>query len=638
MTIRKSGGRGGAGPSAGIPSQDHIFGSVAERDTFFTNNPGDLATGIPIFVADGSSTFLEVWGGMAQASYNPATDAANWVRGGSVGLTAAQIKNLYESNPNTNAFTDAFNTLLGLITATQPIDLDGLADSSLNWIFSDSTDGTNPGANNLALNNPVKDNATAINFNVISSVGSARFDEFLVNQQQGGFIFLRERAEANTSILYQISGSTTLDGTRVDVPVTRMRDQGGEFTDGSIIDVHFIGMSTILTTLIGLNSGVIPIRTATGFGPSALTETDTEIISTKPLQVPAGSLSLGGSQILSSGDRFVTFRDGRGNQAYAIGISFDSSGSQAPSFFRLDQETSGLAADVRDTQLSGIQSFGVTSTLNTLSTGISLLPATTGTLTVVGYVGTDNSGAEIFRQSYPVTQADVDNANLPTPAYTPFRTENPTFNLVNDQVFIELSGVDLFGGTQTEPRFLNEVIPSFQALVQLANSVDYITDDNLATKLASTESTEAIQDIVGAMVSGNTETGITVAYDDTDGKLNFFVGSAPTGTETFYHGLSDSDNPGSVALSTLTAETVNTGSGQQFNFSVGPATVNQYVIILAPSDHDLTALTNTGSGFEVLASYTRTINVRTEGGVTYHAYTRGPLVDGFTASYRATLA
>ena len=37
----------------------------------------------------------------------------------------------------------------------------------------------------------------------------------------------------------------------------------------------------------------------------------------------------------------------------------------------------------------------------------------------------------------------------------------------------------------------------------------------------STLTTEEVQDIVGAMVSGNTETNISVTYDDTNGKLNF---------------------------------------------------------------------------------------------------------------------
>ena len=41
--------------------------------------------------------------------------------------------------------------------------------------------------------------------------------------------------------------------------------------------------------------------------------------------------------------------------------------------------------------------------------------------------------------------------------------------------------------------------------------------------------TEEVQDIVGGMVSGNTETNITVSYDDTGGKLNFAAsgGSVP---------------------------------------------------------------------------------------------------------------
>lgn len=39
---------------------------------------------------------------------------------------------------------------------------------------------------------------------------------------------------------------------------------------------------------------------------------------------------------------------------------------------------------------------------------------------------------------------------------------------------------------------------------------------------------ENIQDIVGAMVSGNTETGIAVTYDDTNGKLDFVVDTTIT--------------------------------------------------------------------------------------------------------------
>ena len=54
----------------------------------------------------------------------------------------------------------------------------------------------------------------------------------------------------------------------------------------------------------------------------------------------------------------------------------------------------------------------------------------------------------------------------------------------------------------------------------MQNGLTFTTDTNLTT--------EEVQDIVGAMVSGNTETNIAVTYDDTNGKLNF----ASTDTNT----------------------------------------------------------------------------------------------------------
>ena len=47
-------------------------------------------------------------------------------------------------------------------------------------------------------------------------------------------------------------------------------------------------------------------------------------------------------------------------------------------------------------------------------------------------------------------------------------------------------------------------------------------------------STEAVQDIIGGMVSGNTETRIAVTYDDTSGKLNFVVDDQSSDNNTTY--------------------------------------------------------------------------------------------------------
>ena len=53
------------------------------------------------------------------------------------------------------------------------------------------------------------------------------------------------------------------------------------------------------------------------------------------------------------------------------------------------------------------------------------------------------------------------------------------------------------------------------------------TIDLVVSTTASTitDLTESVEDIVGAMVTANTESGITVAYDDSDGTLDFTVGT-----------------------------------------------------------------------------------------------------------------
>src|SRR5688572_16509963 len=64
----------------------------------------------------------------------------------------------------------------------------------------------------------------------------------------------------------------------------------------------------------------------------------------------------------------------------------------------------------------------------------------------------------------------------------------------------------------------------------------YSTNGTTVIELAagSGPSNEEIQDLVGAMLTGNTETGITVTYQDSDGTIDFEVGvlnslPAPTG-------------------------------------------------------------------------------------------------------------
>jgi hypothetical protein len=85
---------------------------------------------------------------------------------------------------------------------------------------------------------------------------------------------------------------------------------------------------------------------------------------------------------------------------------------------------------------------------------------------------------------------------------------------------------------------------------------------------------ERIQDIAGAMVTGNTETGITVTYQDADGTIDFVVGGLTTAEfaaatlVTEAEGLNSSDNDTSIPTTAAVIDYVSTnvGAGQTLNF------------------------------------------------------------------------
>jgi len=61
--------------------------------------------------------------------------------------------------------------------------------------------------------------------------------------------------------------------------------------------------------------------------------------------------------------------------------------------------------------------------------------------------------------------------------------------------------------------------------LSISRTGDKITFTNTVTDTDTVLTAEQVEDIVGAMVSSNSETGITVSYDDTNGKIDFSVDS-----------------------------------------------------------------------------------------------------------------
>jgi hypothetical protein len=72
---------------------------------------------------------------------------------------------------------------------------------------------------------------------------------------------------------------------------------------------------------------------------------------------------------------------------------------------------------------------------------------------------------------------------------------------------------------------LSEVTIASADHVMIFDATDNALKKGLASDLIEQLTTEQVQDVVGGMVSSNTETGISVNYEDGDGTLDFVIGS-----------------------------------------------------------------------------------------------------------------
>lgn len=121
-------------------------------------------------------------------------------------------------------------------------------------------------------------------------------------------------------------------------------------------------------------------------------------------------------------------------------------------------------------------------------------------------------------------------------AYTPLVTTNFDGNLdatvnnlqafadrVDDLVIYTQEEIEDFVGGMVTGNTEIGIAVTYDDVNGKLNFVAEVTQAELDAVSAAIPSTEAIQDIIGAMVTGNTETGITVTYQDADGTIDFEV-------------------------------------------------------------------------------------------------------------------
>ena len=176
-------------------------------------------------------------------------------------------------------------------------------------------------------------------------------------------------------------------------------------------------------------------------------------------------------------------------------------------------------------------------------TDLNATQLTTGTIPT-GRFGTDNIATSSIASGTLPSGVAVATANINDDAVTYAKIQN--VSATNRILGRDSSGAGV----------IEEITPAnLRTMLNVADGATNVTNTNQLTNgagfITATLTNEQVQDIVGGMLTGNTETGITVTYQDGDGTIDFVVGTLnqdTTGNAATATALETARNIGGVSF------------------------------------------------------------------------------------------
>ena len=166
--------------------------------------------------------------------------------------------------------------------------------------------------------------------------------------------------------------------------------------------------------------------------------------------------------------------------------------------------------------------------------------------------------------------------------------DGATFTIDNDAVtYAKIQNVSatnrILGRDSSGAGVIEEITPAnLRTMLNVADGATNVTNTNQLTNgagfITATLTNEQVQDIVGGMVTGNTESGISVTYQDGDGTLDFAVTSQTD--ENFTTTLKNKLD-GIAASATNVTNNNQLTNGAGFLTSVGTSNISDNAVTMA---------------------------------------------------------
>ncbi len=594
--------------------------------------------------------------------------------------TAAEIKAAYEGESNTNAYTDAEKTKLAAIAA-----------SSNNYVHpnhsgevTSTADGAQVVTDNVIDEANLKVDNSPTNDYVLTAKSSAAGGLTWAEASGGAAITIQEEGSSLSTAAETINfvgANVTASGTGTTKTITV--SGGGEVTvqdEGSALSTAATTLNFVGAGVAASGTGATKTITISGSGGSPVT-TDYQYLELKAHNNASGAFSAGSAdyELVTKGTTTAVSPDQAAamlisiagvlqepNTGTSIGsndgfcidgssIHFGANLTAHPDYIiwmkgsgsHVVADNTVTNAKITDDTIAEVKldihnaPSGTDKYLKYTSNGMEWATAGSGTPEGTVILSTGESGGTKFLredgdgscswQSVPagVTQENVEDwvggmvtGNTETGIAVTYDDSDGTLDFVVASQTPEGTAVLSTGETGTT-KFLR---------VDGDNSCSWQVPPDTNTQL----STEEVQDIVGGMVTGNTETGIAVTYEDGDGTLDFVVGTLnqdTTGTAAIATTVTVADESSDTTCFPLFATAATgdlgpkSGSNLTFNSNTGALGATSFA-------GDGSALTNLPTSIGQINEHKATMTANHTIGTGNNGLVAGPFSTG---SYTLTI-